>query len=288
MENAEQNSEISILRSRASAEDGRIPKSEFEMTQVIACSTHQGIVVATDSRATWFDQAGEMKHFSIKKLLRLGSHSAMVSAGAGIGVEMSLAFQNFLQRQGAEAIDDIANMALFFFTSLEIMPRCSAAGLDFRIIPAGFNAPLEFLTGFTEQYGKWLSQRGMQHPFFPPMPDGASEEVLPLDEVYLILAGYSFRDRAQPYHLHLFSSEGEKISIKALPTSQIIVVPRSLSMERRLEAQCEPGSSLDQLLNLCKSFLKKRSSEGEEVGPPFYFATITPSGYKEIVEEEVK
>ena len=29
------------------------------------------------------------------------------------------------------------------------MPRCSAAGLDFRIIPAGFNAPLEFLTGFT-------------------------------------------------------------------------------------------------------------------------------------------
>ncbi len=29
------------------------------------------------------------------------------------------------------------------------MARCSAAGLDFRIIPAGFNAPLEFLTGFT-------------------------------------------------------------------------------------------------------------------------------------------
>ena len=28
------------------------------------------------------------------------------------------------------------------------MPRCSTAGLDFIIIPAGFNAPLEFLTGF--------------------------------------------------------------------------------------------------------------------------------------------
>jgi len=37
------------------------------------------------------------------------------------------------------------------FTPLEIMPRCSAAGLDFRIIPAGFNAPLEFLTGFTKR-----------------------------------------------------------------------------------------------------------------------------------------
>ena len=35
------------------------------------------------------------------------------------------------------------------FTALEIMPRCSAAGLDFKIILTGFNAPLEFLTGFT-------------------------------------------------------------------------------------------------------------------------------------------
>jgi len=225
------------------------------MTQVIACSTHEGVVLATDSRATWFDQAGEMKHFSLKKLLRLGSHSAMVSAGAGIGVEMSLAFQNFLQRQGTEAIDDIADMGLFFFA---------------------------------EQYGKWLSQREMQHPF-PPRPLGEeSEEMHPLNEVYLILAGYSFKDHGQPFHLHLFSSEGERILIKALQTSQVIVVPRSLSMERRLEAQRETGSSLDQLLTLCRSFLKKRSAEGGEVGPPFYFATITPSGYKEIVEGEVK
>jgi hypothetical protein len=29
------------------------------------------------------------------------------------------------------------------------MPHRSAAGLDSKIIPAGFNAPLEFLTGFT-------------------------------------------------------------------------------------------------------------------------------------------
>jgi hypothetical protein len=54
-----------------------------------------------------------------------------------------------------------------------------------------------------------------------------------------------------------------------------------------LENQRMTGSSLNQLLILCKSFLKKRSMEGEEVGPPFYFATITPFGYKEIVEEEV-
>jgi hypothetical protein len=225
------------------------------MTQVIACSTPEGIALATDSRATWFDETGERKHFSLKKLLRLNSHSALLSAGVGIGMEMSLAFQNFLQRRGTETIEDVAHVALFFFTG---------------------------------QYGKWLGQRGMPHSSSPLTPGKTSEEALPLNEVYLILAGYSFRDRARPYHLHLFSSEGDGMSIKALPTSQIIVVPRSLSMEKRLEAQRETGSPLDPLLILCKSFLKKRSGEGDEVGPPFYFATITPFGYKEIVEEEVK
>jgi hypothetical protein len=225
------------------------------MTQIIACSSREGIVLATDSRATWFDEAGEMRHFSLKKLLRLGPHSAMLSAGAGIGVEMSFAFQNFLQRQGAEAIDDIVPMASSFFT---------------------------------DQYGRWLEQRGMRDSFSPPSSDDADEASAPLNEVYLILAGYSSRDRTRPYALHLFSSEGEGISIKPVSASQIIVVPRSLSMERKLEALREMGLPLDQLLSLSKSFLKKRAAEEEEVGPPFYFATITPVGYKEVVEEEVK
>jgi hypothetical protein len=42
------------------------------------------------------------------------------------------------------------------------MPRCSAAGLDFRIIPAGFNAPLEFQTGFT--YADGSENRDEGHP----------------------------------------------------------------------------------------------------------------------------
>ena len=223
------------------------------MTQIIACSTREGIVLATDSRATWFDEAGEMRHFNLKKLLRLGSHSAMLSAGAGMGVEMSFAFQNFLQRQGVEVIDDIVTMALSFFT---------------------------------HQYGKWVEQRGMRHPSCPTADEG-DEASVPLNEVYLILAGCSSKDLIQPYLLHLFSSEGERISIKPISTSQIIVVPRSLSVERRLEALRERDAPLDQFLSLSKSFLKKRSAEEEEVGPPFYFATITPDGYKEVVDEEV-
>jgi len=58
------------------------------------------------------------------------------------------------------------------FTPLEIMPRCSAAGLGFRIIPAGFNAPLEFLTGFTFASLSWVDifndfRLSGLVPFFP-------------------------------------------------------------------------------------------------------------------------
>ena len=220
------------------------------MTQIIACSIHEGIVLATDSRATWFDQAGEMRHFTLKKPLRLGSHSVMLSAGARIGAEMSSAFQNFLQREGTEAIDDIANMAFFFFT---------------------------------EQYGKWLRQRGMQ----PPLPQPSDEESvqnLPLNEVYLILAGYSFRDRAQPYHLHLFSSEGERISIKAIPTSQTIVVPQSLSMERRLEAQREGGHPLINFSPFVTPFSKRGPGKGRRLA---HHSILPPSlvlAIKKLVE----
>jgi hypothetical protein len=35
-------------------------------------------------------------------------------------------------------------------TPLEIMPRRSPAGSGFIMVLAGFNAPLEFLTGFAE------------------------------------------------------------------------------------------------------------------------------------------
>jgi hypothetical protein len=37
----------------------------------------------------------------------------------------------------------------YTFTPLEIISPYSAAAQHYRIIPAGFNTPIEFLTGFT-------------------------------------------------------------------------------------------------------------------------------------------
>jgi 20S proteasome alpha/beta subunit len=224
------------------------------MTQVIACSTADGILLATDSLATWFDQTGAMRHFNLKKILRLGSHTAMVSAGIGIGVEIGSAFQEFLQERRVEGIEEVLRYALPFFT---------------------------------DRYVKFLREREMNLDLSRSSDDGESDEPSPWGGIYFILAGYSFKDRQQPYHLHLLGSEENGDSITPYSTSPILLIPRSLSMEKRLEAQRLTGSPVGQLLSLCKSFLRKRSADGE-VGPPFYFATITQAGFREVMEEEVE
>jgi hypothetical protein len=224
------------------------------MTQVIACSTPDGILLATDSQATWFDQTGAIRHFNLKKILRLGTHTAMVSAGIGIGVEIGSAFQEFLQERSVEGIEEVLRFAPPFFT---------------------------------DRYVRFLRERETDLDLSRPSHDGESDEPSPWTGIYFILAGYSFKDREQPYHLHLLGSEEKGDCIIPYSTSPILLIPRSLSMEKRLETQCLAGSSMGHLLSLSKSFLKKRCMEGE-VGPPFYFATITRAGFKEIIEEEVK
>jgi hypothetical protein len=221
------------------------------MTQVIACSTPEGIVLATDSLATWFDQTGTRKHFNLKKVLRLGSHSALVSAGIGIGVEMGLSFQQFLKERRTEGIEEIVRLAMPFFSDL---------------------------------YGKYLREK-KRKPFFERAVDEDPDERSPLNGVYLLLAGYSFKDREQPYHLHLLGSDEEGMAIRVYPIVHTVLIPRSLSMERRLEEERRRGSSLLHLHDLCQTFLNRRSAEEGEVGPPFYFVTITPAGVQELMKD---
>jgi hypothetical protein len=227
---------------------------EMDMTQVIACSSPDGIVLATDSCATWFDPVAGMRHFHLKKLLQMGSHSSLVSAGAGIGAEMGSAFQQFIQRRQVEGIEEIVRLALPFLN---------------------------------DQYGQYLRGRTVEPFPYPAGGEGENEEDLPSSGIYFILSGYSFRSRHQPYPLCLIGNEADGMPMRSYPTSRIIVIPRSLSMEKRVEDELQKRLPLDHLLSLCRSFLEKRSLE-EEVGPPFHFATITPAGFKEIINEEVE
>jgi len=212
------------------------------MTQVIACLTPQGIVLASDGRATWFGATGETGHFPLKKIIPLNSHVALVSAGAGWGVKLGMAFQEFVQMKRIDGVEAIWQYARPFFA---------------------------------EQLMR-VDEKRRADSGWPQLED------LPLPGIYVVLAGYSFKDRQRPYHLHFLGRDEDGAPLTVYPVVDILVMPRSLSMERRLEAQCKGGANLDQILSLCQSFLLKRSLVAEEVGPPFWLATITSAGFREI------
>ncbi len=67
-----------------------------------------------------------------------------------------------------------------------------------------------------------------------------------------------------------------------IPVNNVVVMPRNLGMEMRLFKSLTQGASLDEILRLSREFLEKQSELKEEVGPPFYFATITAEGYREV------
>ena len=123
---------------------------------------------------------------------------------------------------------------------------------------------LEFLT---RGYHRYLHQHG-------PEPEG-------FRRVYFIMAGYSPDYPPPGYRLHLLGSE-ENEPLQIMPVPNQVVMPRNLGMEMRLFEALGTNADLDELLNLSKEFLEKQAAVKEEVGPPYYYATITPAGYRPV------
>ncbi len=81
-------------------------------------------------------------------------------------------------------------LARNIFAPLEIMPRCSAARLDFTIIPVGFNAPLEFLTGFASRFYVFQLLASSSQTFFTSQ--SPAQTIFPLQEKRSVINFHSY------------------------------------------------------------------------------------------------
>ena len=127
----------------------------------------------------------------------------------------------------------------------------------------------DFALHFLSQgYEEHLARHG-------PEPEG-------FRRIYFILAGYA-PDRPPPgFSLYLLGSEENELPLRNIPTGNLVVMPRNLGMEMRLFKALNQETPLAELLALSKDFLEKMAAAREEVGPPFYFASLTPAGYREV------
>jgi hypothetical protein len=99
------------------------------------------------------------------------------------------------------------------------------------------------------------------------------------DRIYFLVGGYSFRSQEIPYQLALWGSEEVQLPLERIHISNSVVMPRTLAGETKLFRLCQENSPLNDLINFAKEFLKKQAETNPQIGPPFWFGTVTSSGF---------
>jgi len=136
--------------------------------------------------------------------------------------------------------------------------------------PLELEEMVEFAIPFlSEGYQRHLEEHG---------PEGEG-----FRRIYFILAGYNPGGPPPHFQLVLLGSEENELPLKRIQIGNVVVMPRNLGMEMRLFKALNQGADLEEVLHLSQDFLTKMAAIKEEVGPPFYFATITSRGYQAII-----
>jgi hypothetical protein len=87
------------------------------MGQLIACATSEGVLLASDSRAEFFEPDGTEKFITLNRFIPVAAHAVLASAGAVEGHDLCRDFAAFAQDEGLKDIDALMDAAMPFFTS---------------------------------------------------------------------------------------------------------------------------------------------------------------------------
>jgi hypothetical protein len=86
------------------------------MSQLIACATAGGIVVASDSKSEFFEPDGKVRTITQERLIPVTSHAVLASAGAWEAQDLCKEFASFAKSEGLTDIDALIDAAIPFFT----------------------------------------------------------------------------------------------------------------------------------------------------------------------------
>lgn len=84
------------------------------MSQLVACCSGEGLVVAADRRVA-VDLRGQRQVHEIRKLFPLGSSAVVATSGAAVGIAVSRNLHRFLRRRASPPFEDLEAYALSVF-----------------------------------------------------------------------------------------------------------------------------------------------------------------------------
>jgi len=94
-----------------------------------------------------------------------------------------------------------------------------------------------------------------------------------------LVGGYSFRSQEDPYQLAFWGSEEGQLPLQRIQIGNSVAIPRTLAGETRLFRMCQENKPLRDLINFAREFLQKQAQTNPQIGPPFWFGTVTASGF---------
>jgi hypothetical protein len=84
------------------------------MSQLISCRNGNGVVLAADSRAVFFDPDGKMSYLEVNRMVQLSEHTAVLTGGAAEGAEMCQTLKMFIEEDGVDNVQEVYGAALPF------------------------------------------------------------------------------------------------------------------------------------------------------------------------------
>lgn len=205
------------------------------MSQLIAVKNTNGIVVAADSKALDGDNFGNITEYSIKRLIKLSDHTAILAGGAVAGENMCRALEKFIAEERL---------------------------LD---VEAVFTAALPFLASEYQQFMR------------------KSCEVLPVDpihHIHFILAGYSGKNRRNPFQLYLLWTKKKRPQLDGDEITAAFSVPRLMRLEHSLNQMAQSNTSIEKVYAEVRLGMEKQAEIQEDVAGPMAYAVITRAGFQ--------
>lgn len=135
---------------------------------------------------------------------------------------------------------------------------------DLNDVTAAADAAISFLQPLSEALKK------KHHP---------SADRPQLDRFYVIVAGIHHAEAEPPaVDVRLFASDQATDPLHAVEVETVVTIPRQVTLEYRLSHIRQEEVTLDAIERLFEKFLRNTAEMDEDVGPPFHFVRIEPTG----------
>ncbi len=110
-------------------------------------------------------------------------------------------------------------------------------------------------------------------------------EVQPIDPVHqvtFLLAGYSRRDKDNPFQLYLMWTKRKLPMLDSDEIGAAFSVPRIIRLEHELHRLTTRNAALDEVMSEVRRGLEQQVDINQEVSEPLHFAAIYEDGFKRI------